>query len=106
MYRAVDNISADKKLGDLLQFKIKELTDKNVIYAKEAFDNDRSVNQLVSERDQFRDETSELLKTKKSLESTILFNNETFKSKVQRLEIQLKQKTDLSDTQADNITKL
>ena len=37
LYNSIDNISADKRLGDVLQFKIKDLDDKNQKYAV-AFD--------------------------------------------------------------------
>lgn len=61
---------------------------------------------LVAERDQFRDETKDLLLTKKKLEAELYLTNMTFKEKVARLEIQLKQKTDFSDLQAENLLKL
>lgn len=90
LYYAVDNISADKKLGDNLQFKITDLQVRNQIYAKEAEQNDRNMNMTVAERDQFRDETKELIATKKRLESEIIVSNLTSKEKIARLEIQLK----------------
>lgn len=79
-------------MGDQLAFKIKDLTEKNTTYAREFEINERNMNMLVSERDQFRDETKELLATKKRLEAEARVNDITAKEKISRQEILLKQK--------------
>ena len=61
---------------------------------------------LVAERDQFRDETKELIVTKKKLEAELYLTNMTLKDKLARLETQLIKKTDFSDIQAENLLKL
>lgn len=45
------------------------------------------MNMVVSERDQFREETKELLQTKTRLTNEALVNNMTNKEKIGRLEI-------------------
>lgn len=64
------------------------------------------MNMVVSERDQFREETKELLQTKARLVNEALVNNMTSKEKIGRLEIQLKQKNDQNDVHAQTIEKL
>lgn len=87
LYYAVDNISTDKKFGDTQQFLIKELKEKNGNYAKDAIQTDKNMNMMMSERDQFRDETKELLASKLKLANEALVNNMTNKEKIGRLEI-------------------
>ena len=51
LYNSIDNISADKRLGDVLQFKIKDLTEKNEKYAVSFDEIQRTQAMTMAERD-------------------------------------------------------
>jgi len=64
LYDALDNISSDKKAGDDMSFKIKELEQEKVILTKQVAILQEEVNVYMNERDRFREDTKEIIAVK------------------------------------------
>ena len=68
LFDSVHNISADKKLGDRLYKRISELENANKDMGNTLKEQQESIGRLIAERDSYKDDTEELLATKKKLE--------------------------------------
>lgn len=51
LYKAVGEVSTDRKAGDRLNFRIRELEEQNINYAMEKDVTDRKINELIIVKD-------------------------------------------------------
>lgn len=98
LYNAIDNISSDRQYGERQQFKINQLLQKEKAWNNDCAEKDSTIAKLMAERDNFRDETKELLTAKKKLENELATAIASHKEKYNRVELRIKNVVELHET--------
>ena len=89
-----------------MQFQINELTAAKVGMGAQTKEQQESIARLLAERDTFKEDTNELLASKKKVEAEAGMRVSTMKQKLEKLEADLKRKTEAFDTLQDELLKV
>ena len=103
LHNSVSNISTDKQMGDKLQHQIQLLQDGNSSQASQICELREQMTRIITERDQFRQDTAELQKNKKIIEKHYAIDKVTSKDREAKLQ---KQVTELNKENADNMDEI
>ena len=106
LFESIHNISADKKLGDKMQFQINELTAAKATMATQIKEAQENNARLMAEKDGFKDDASELLTNKKKVEFDARMQQQSMKQKNEKLDNDLKLKTDDLERLQDEMIKV
>ena len=105
LFDSVHNISADKKLGDRLYKRISELENANKDMGNTLKEQQESIGRLIAERDSYKDDTEELLATKKKLEFDTRMQHMSMKQRNERLDTELKKKLEECEKLNEDLQK-
>jgi chromosome segregation ATPase len=91
LFNAVGEVSTDRKAGDRLNFRIKELLDQNRAFIAEKESSDRRINQLTAEKDQFEIDLKQLQEIKNKIQTEFTTSSNTMKDKINKLDAEIVQ---------------